>query len=448
MHTRSDDADRQRDAGSVPSPAVRHVSLNLNVRGMGPSATLAVKALCRARVDRGERVFDFGLGQSPFPVPAPVVEALRLAAKEKDYLPVEGLPLLREAVAAFHRREDGMEARPDGVLVGPGSKELMFLLQIAYYGEIILRSPCWVSYLPQAQIVGRRNTLIPTQFDAGWKITPALLEETLTAANDHGRPRLLILNYPANPTGHTYTAEDLQGLAEVARKFELILLSDEIYAQTHFTDEHVSIARYYPERTIVSSGLSKWCGAGGWRLGTFCFPPELDWLRAAMAAVASETYTSVCAPIQYAAVQAFRGGAEIEHYLSRTRRILASLSAQCVDRIRAGGIRVHPSTGAFYLFPDFTPLAPRLAARGIHDSTTLCQRLLEATGVAILPGAAFGRPAEELTARLSYVDFDGAAAIEASARPEADIDAVVQRHCHRVLEGVDRLTDWASADRA
>jgi aspartate aminotransferase len=73
---------------------------------------------------------------------------------------------------------------------------------------------------------------------------------------------------------------------------------------------------------------------------------------------------------------------------------------------------------------------------------------LEATGVAILPGAAFGRPAEELTARLSYVDFDGAAAIEASARPEADIDAVVQRHCHRVLEGVDRLTDWASADRA
>lgn len=399
-------------------------------------------------VQRGERVFDFGLGQSPFPVPTPVVDALRLAASEKDYLPIEGLPLLRESVARFHRREDGIEARSEGVLVGPGSKELMFLLQMTYYGEIILRSPCWVSYLPQAQIVGRRNTLIPTQFEDGWKITPGLLEETLTAANDHARPRLLILNYPANPTGHTYTAEELEGLTEVARKFELILLSDEIYAQTHFKDAHVSIARFYPERTIVSSGLSKWCGAGGWRLGTFCFPKELDWLRKAMAAVASETYTSVCAPVQYAAVQAFRGGAEIERYLVRTRRILESLARQCVDRMRAGGIRVHPALGAFYLFPDFTPLAGGLAMRGIHDSTTLCQRLLEETGVAILPGVAFGRSGPELTARLSYVDFDGAAAIEASGRRDADIDAVVQQYCGRVLEGVDRLTEWAAAGGA
>lgn len=107
------------------------VSLNLNVRGMGQSATVAVKAKCRELRDRGRCVYDFGLGQSPFPVPTPVVEALRLAAPEKDYLPVKGLPALREAVAEFHRRKDQIGAHPDRVLVGPGSKELMFLWGLA-----------------------------------------------------------------------------------------------------------------------------------------------------------------------------------------------------------------------------------------------------------------------------------------------------------------------------
>ncbi|HUF46427.1 MAG TPA: aminotransferase class I/II-fold pyridoxal phosphate-dependent enzyme, partial [Vicinamibacterales bacterium] len=235
----------------------RAISLNLNVRGLGPSATLAIKARCRALRAEGREVFDFGLGQSPFPVPDPVVRALQQAAAERDYLPIEGLPALRAAVAGFHQRKDGFEARPEGVLVGPGSKELMFLLQLVFYGEIILRSPCWVSYLPQAQIIGRRITVIPTSFDDAWKITPALLHDALAEAGDDGRPRLLVMNYPSNPTGHTYTVDELAGLAEVARAFDLIVLSDEIYAQTQFNGGHVSVARFCPERTIVSSGLSK-----------------------------------------------------------------------------------------------------------------------------------------------------------------------------------------------
>ena len=433
----------------VRPPSVRRpVSLSLNVRGMGQSATLAIKAKCRALRDTGRHVVDFGLGQSPFPVPQTVVEGLKLAAAEKDYLAVEGLPALREAVADFHRRKDGIDARPDGVLVGPGSKELMFVLQLTYYGEIILRSPCWVSYLPQANIVGRRISLIPTQFEATWKITPALLRESLKTAGDDGRPRLLVLNYPANPTGHTYDADELQALAEIAREFEMIVLSDEIYGQTHFRGEHVSIARYYPERTIVSSGLSKWCGAGGWRLGTFCFPPELDWLRQSMAAVASETYTSVCAPIQFAAVRAFRQSAEIEYYLVHVRRVLRALAERSVGILRAGGIRVHMPAGAFYLFLDFSPMAEGLARRGITTGAALCDELLDDTGVALLPGSHFGRGREELTARLSYVDFDGAAALVASQSLGGDADGartVVDRHCRRVIDGMQSITDWANA---
>jgi len=429
--------------GGVPTR--QPVSLNLNVRGLGHSATLAIKARCRALRAEGRSIYDFGLGQSPFPVPAPVVEALRRSAAERDYLPIEGLPALRESVAGFHQRNDQVDIRPEQVLVGPGSKELMFLLQLVYYGEIILRSPCWVSYLPQAQIIGRRISLIPTRFEDGWKITPALLRDSLKGAGDDHRPRLLILNYPSNPAGHTYDAGELEALAEVAREFDLIVLSDEIYGLTHFSAGHVSIARFYPERTIVSSGLSKWCGAGGWRLGTFSFPPELNWLQQAMAAVASESYTSVSAPIQYAAEEAFSANPDIDRYLVHVRRVLRAVAERAVSILGQAGVRVHMPVGAFYLFLDFSPFAGRLAERGVRTSAALCERLLMEAGVAILPGVNFGRAPEELTARLSYVDFDGSAALQLSealgGSPDAG-SAIVGRVCQQVVLGAEAIVTW------
>lgn len=425
----------------------RSVSLNLNIRGMHPSATLAIKEQCRRLRSEGRHVYDFGLGQSPFPVPAPMVEALRLAAPEKDYLPVKGLPALREAVAGYHRRRDQIDTHPDRVLIGPGSKELMFLLQICYYGEIILPTPCWVSYLPQARIIGRRDSMIHTRPEADWQLSAEQLCQSLELVHDDHRPRLLVLNYPSNPTGDTYCIDELRQLAEVCRRFGLIVLSDEIYGELHHTGEHVSIARFYPEGTILSSGISKWCGAGGWRLGTFSFPPELEWLCDAMAAVASETYTSVSAPIQHAAIHGFAGGSEIERYLGHARRILRALGAPCRHTLVQAGLNVSQPKGGFYLFLDFGPLAHKLAERGIRRGADLCDRLLHEEGVALLPGSAFGRSRGELTARLSYVDFDGAAALAASQTipQEHDLPAdFSSKRCGNVLAGVQRLADWTS----
>jgi len=424
----------------------KHVSLNLNVRGMGQSATLAIKEKCRALRRQGQNIYDFGLGQSPFPVPGPMVEALRLAAPEKDYLPVMGLPALREAVAEFHRRKNQIDAHPDRILIGPGSKELMFLVQLCYYGEIILPSPCWVSYLPQARVLGRRNSLIHTTVETHWKLTAAQLEDSFAIAGDDLRPRLLVLNYPGNPCGVTYEADELKELAEVARKYHVMVLSDEIYGELRFDGAHVSIAKYYPEGTIVSSGISKWCGAGGWRLGTFTFPADLDWLNDAMAAVASETYTSVSAPIQHAAVKAFRGGSDIERYLAHVRRILSALGMACVEILREGGIRVIDPQGGFYLFLDFTSLTTRLTSRGVTDGAKLCDKLLSEAGVAVLPGGAFGRSRRELSARLSYVDFDGARALAFSERVPLDSPLppdFLSQCCDRVIDGVRRISDWA-----
>lgn len=421
------------------------VSLNLNVRGMGESATLAIKDRCRALRAEGRTVHDFGLGQSPFPVPDPIVDALRMAAPEKDYLPVRGLPALREAVASFHRRKDNLEFQPENVLIGPGSKELMFLVQLVYYGEILLPTPFWVSYLPQARIIGRRNSMLHTRFENGWRLTAEQLATSLSLAQDDQRPRLLVLNYPSNPTGDTYPPTELLQLAEVCRRFGVIVLSDEIYAQLHFQGEHVSIARFYPEGTIVSSGLSKWCGAGGWRLGTFSFPAELNWLASSMAAVASETYTSVCAPIQYAAVHAFHESTHIERYLWQARRILRTLGTRIYETLSAAGVRLLRPTGGFYMFMDFSARKDQLAAAGITSCAALCAKLLEDTGVAILPGSAFGRSRSDLTARLAYVDFDGAAALAAAETVPIDQelpDTFLDHYCGHVTAGIQKLANW------
>jgi len=425
----------------------KHVSLNLDVRGLKQSATLAINERSKMLASRGKKVFFFGLGQSPFPVPVPVVDALKLHAHEKDYQPVKGLPLLKEAVAEFHRQKDHVGAEPENVLVGPGSKELMFLLQLVFYGEIILPTPCWVSYVPQANILRRNVRLIHTCYEDKWLMTAAKLEELCAEEHDEFRPRILVLNYPSNPHGGTYSKGELKKIGAVAKRYEVILLSDEIYGQLHHKGEHISVARYYPEGTIISSGLSKWCGAGGWRLGTFTFPPNLDWLLDAMASVASETYTSVSAPIQYAAVRAFRGGINIERYLWNARRILRTAGNEVTRILSETGIRIQPPEGAFYLFLDFSMHAEKLEKRGIDTSTKLCETLLSETGVAILPGLEFERPENELTARLAYVNFNGAKALAAgeTISPDQELPAdFLKNHCPDVIEGAKKIAEWIS----
>jgi aspartate aminotransferase len=423
------------------------VHLNLNVRGMRPSATVAINERSNALRRQGREIFKLGLGQSPFPVPTSLVEELKGNAHQKDYLPVRGLWELREAVADYHRRSQRLTCSGEDILVGPGSKELMFLLQLVYYGDLVLPTPAWVSYVPQANIIGRKVFLLDTSAENRWRMTPDQLHEL--CQGDPHKPRIVVLNYPSNPTGGTYRLEELKEIARIARQHKVVLLSDEIYGELHHMGQHVSIGRFYPEGTIVSGGLSKWCGAGGWRLGTFAFPRSLRWLLDAMAVVASETYTSTCAPIQYAAVRAFRGGIAFERYLWKSRRILRALGKACSEKLVSAGVAVRPPRGAFYLFPDFSPFAESLRRRGIRTDRAMCERLLEDTGVAILPGSDFGRRENEMTARIAYVDFDGAralAAVELLPRDASLNGEFLRSYCNGVLTAISRICDWLHAE--
>lgn len=417
-----------------------HEHLNLNVRGMKLSATLAINEKCAKLRTEGRKVFRLGLGQSPFPVPEHVTQSLRENAYQKDYLQVRGLPELREAIVDSIKRTQNLVYDPENLLVGPGTKELMFLIQLVYYGDLVIPTPSWVSYAPQATIIGRHIRWLETDPASGLRITPEALEKL--CREDPNRPRLLIMNYPNNPTGYSYSAKELQEIAEIAHRYRILVLSDEIYSATQFEGEHISIARFYPYGTIISNGISKWCGAGGWRLGAFAFPQRLKWLSDGMSAVASETYTSTSAPIQHAAVKAFEDHPEMDIYLEGVRKILKGLADYFFRGLAQTGVSVHPAQGGFYLFPNFDPLRERMNRKGIRTSGELCLKLLEDTGVAMLPGSSFGRRPEELSARLAYVDFDGTKALEA-LKTEVDVDnTFLKKYCSDTVEASDRLCEW------
>lgn len=419
------------------------VDLNLNIRGLTKSATLAINEKTNQLQKEGKKVFKLGFGQSPFPVPEPIVERLRQNAWQKDYLAVKGLPELRQAIAGYWERKQGLKRSAEDILIGPGSKELLFILQLVYYGDLVIPAPSWVSYSPQALIIGRRVNWVRTLPENDWRLSPDDLEAI--CREDPERPRIVVLNYPANPTGTTYPIDRLKRLAEVARKYKVILLSDEIYGELHHTGQHVSIARFYPEGTIISSGISKWCGAGGWRLGFFTFPSGLHWLLDAMAVVASETFTATSAPIQYAAVAAFEENPAIEEYLDNARRVLRVIGRTVHARLEEMNVSSPKPMGGFYLFPNFSYYREKFKAMGIHASKQLCDRLLEDTGVALLPSYDFGRPSEELTARLSYVDFNGEEALNCAAGEFKDRQlngAFVSQCAPRMLEAMDRMQSW------
>ncbi|MCH8551153.1 MAG: aminotransferase class I/II-fold pyridoxal phosphate-dependent enzyme [Natronospirillum sp.] len=406
------------------------------LRSLPHSETLLINETSE-RLAQQRPVVRFGFGQSPFPVPERLHGALARHAHQKAYAPVQGLPELRAAVAAFHRKEDGVDWQPERVLIGPGSKLLIYtVLAAVRRATVMLTGPSWVSYEPQAILAGHPVTRLPTRAAEQWRLQPDTLDAACREARLEGDdPCVLIINSPNNPSGTSYGAADLQALASVARRHNLIVISDEIYGRLHHTGEHQSFARFYPEGTLVTGGLSKWAGAGGWRLGILHIPEALDAvLKPSLLGIASETWSCVATPIQMAAVEAYGRHPDIEAYVDRQRRVLHTIGQQSADRLRSCHIATAEPEGGFYLFPDFEYWRADLADRGIATAAELCDRLLAEAGVALLPASAFGMPQDFLGARLSYVNFDGSLALDENA----DMDSATAP----VRQGIQLIDNW------
>jgi len=417
------------------------------LRSVEKSQTLLLNEQSRNLEKGGKKVYKLGFGQSPFLPPNSVIEALKTHAHRKDYSPVQGIPELRRAVAEFHGRVDGLDVKPDDVLIAPGSKILIYAAMAAFTkADLLVCAPAWVSYAPQAHLLGHGVITLTTTFEGRWRLTADVLAAALEGRENKDIPSILILNYPGNPDGLGYTPDELTALADVARKYGTLVISDEIYGLLNHTGKHVSLAKYYPEGTVITSGLSKWCGAGGWRLGTAVLPARFGAeFKDTMLGIASETYSCATLPVQLAGVEAFSYSADIEQYVKQQRRVLSLIGNTVAGKLQKHNIQVHKPEGGFYLFPDFTKVAAELLRYGIKNSQTLCEALLAETGVALLPGAAFGMKPEKLTARLAYVDFDGVAVLEAAgkAQPGEPLpSSFLAANTAHQLEGIDALCQW------
>ena len=402
------------------------------INQLKPSATLVINEESNRLIKSGKKVYKFGFGQSPFPVPESIISALKNNANKNTYLPMQGLEELRLAIANHLNKNNNNDFKPNDIVVGPGTKELMFLTQIAFEGEVLLPAPSWVSYQPQAFIAKNKVHWIQTSGTSNWFPTAEQLENKIKSIKN--KNLILFINSPNNPSGTV--CKNLQEIAEVSKKYKLIILSDEIYSQLTFSDRYRSISNFYPERTIVSTGLSKWCGAGGWRLGFFAIPNQLSELKNSLKILCSESFTSVSAPIQYAAVEAYRG--DHSAYLNSIKKILLLAGTYVYENLISNTINVTKPDGGFYLMPEFTNAK-------FSSSSKMCKDILNKTGVALLPGSDFGLNSNKMLARLSYTDFDGNNFLNNTSGSKKLDNGDLRNYAPNIVEGVIKLKEWSNS---
>ena len=404
-------------------------------RHIEESQTLLINQQMNEMISNDQDLIRFGFGQSPFLPPQFVIEGLKNSVLHKEYTSVQGDRELRSLIAAFHKAHNGLICKPENILLAPGSKALLFSILMAHEkADVFIAAPAWVSYSPQAKMCDHHLIKIPTSFEDRWRITPEFLKSSLKEKQNE--ESILILNYPGNPDGLSYTAHELAELAEIFRTEDILVVSDEIYGLLDFNMNHTSLSTIYPEKTITTTGLSKWCGAGGWRLGVAMLYDEIDPdLFKALIGIGSETYSCAPVPVQMAAKEAYKDYNRVHGYLQKRIEVLKQCGHYCTNRLNQSGIRVLSPEGGFYLFPDFNPYQDQLNRRGIYSSNELCSSLLSETGVAMLPATAFGFEDNFLATRLAYVDFED---------PFIHDTYEFEKNCSKVIEGANRIADWLS----
>ena len=357
-----------------------------------PSATLAVTAKARELKRAGRDVIGLGAGEPDFDTPENIKAAAIAAIQrgETKYTDVDGLPELKAAVAAKFARENGLTYGTDQIHVAPGGKAVIYNALVATLSpgdEVIVPAPYWVSYPDMVLLAGGEPVVVIGHEADGFKLKPEVLEAAITP-----KTKWLILNSPSNPTGAAYTADELKALAGVlARHPHVWVMTDDMYEHLIYGDfEYTTIAQVAPalyERTLTVNGVSKAYAMTGWRIGYAGGPkPLIDLMRK----VAGQTTSNPSSISQWAAVEALNGPqdfiGERRDAFERRRDLVVSMLNQ------ATGIRCPNPEGAFYVYPSVEGLIGKATADGkvIDSDEAFATALLEAEGVAVVHGAAFG----------------------------------------------------------
>lgn len=407
----------------------------------------------REKCKKGGCPFDyagFAFGQSPFHVPPHLAKALAEQAGKGSYSAPEGIAILREAIAGFNKRHFSLDVDISRIVVGPGTKSLIFTIFSMITGDVIIPSPSWIGYYPQLRLLRKEYNPFKLLPDLKYKVDPLKLEELLKKMSHSEKQHLLIINNPHNPTGALYSRDELTDIANVCRRNNTLVLADEIYAlSTYDFSEFTSMGAIYPEGTFVINGLSKDRSAGGYRLGSCILPDQgPDKLKADFTKIAATVYTNVSTPTQYASVKVYEPNEEVEEYISITRNIHRMMGLFMSNEFnKIGGIRCTKPVGTFYFYADFNLLAGKLKEKGVMTSNDLGLSLLSHPHhIATVTGDALMLAPDDYGARIAFVDYDGKSAFkryeENPPKNKAEENEFVKENAPKMIDGIEMLKKY------
>ncbi len=397
-----------------------------------------------------EEYFALGFGQSPFHVPPPLVKALASSANQGHYSAAEGILELRQAISGFNKRHFGIDVDPFRIVIGPGTKDLINTLVNIVKGGVILPSPSWIGYRPQITLLDKHFHIFHLKPEFNYRIQPDDLDEFVSKIESE--QHMIVLNNPHNPTGTVYTKQELEKIAEVCRKHNILVIADEIYAlDTYEINNFTSMGLVYPEGSFITNGLSKDRSAGGYRLGSCILPTtSTEELENDFKKVAATVYTNVSTPTQYAAIKAYEPNEEIEEYINITRQIHRIMGTYLSEEWnKVDGIKATKPEGGFYFFADFNELAADLKKKGVTTSNQLGESALSCPHhIGIITGDACLLEPNDYGARIAFVDYDGKKTFDNykqnPPRSNSDELVFVKQNAPMMVKSVNALKEWVS----
>lgn len=369
------------------------MQLSSRIKGVAPSATMAMTQAARAMREAGQDVISLSVGEPDFATPQHILDAAAKAMADghTTYTAADGITELKEAICAKFSRDNQLSYAPENINVSPGGKAVLWNALAVTIGpgdEVIIPTPCWVSYPDMVKLTGAVPVLLPGGAD--FKITPETLNATITP-----KTRWLMLNSPSNPTGAVYSADELSALAEVLRDHpHVMVLTDDIYEALVYGDAKfatmASVAPDLFDRTLTMNGVSKAYAMTGFRIGYAGGP---KWLIDAMRKFMGQTTSNPCSISQWASVAALNGP---QDFLDGWRAAYRMRAEGMVEALNATGLSCTLPDGAFYIFADCRALMDK---KGVETDADLAMAILQEASVATVPGSAFYSPGH---LRLSY----------------------------------------------
>ncbi len=376
--------------------------LSDRIKSLSASATLAMAQKSRELKEKGIDVISLSLGEPDFDTPDYIKEAAKRAidGSYSKYPPVPGYNDLREAISLKFREENGLDYRPDQIVVSAGGKHSLINIILSMINpgdEVIILAPYWVSYRDQIILAEGKPVEVEALIDNDFKVKPEQIEAAIT-----DKTRLIIFNSPSNPTGMVYTGEEMEAIARVVAAHEgLFIISDEIYEHIIFEGKHVSMASFdfIYDRVITVNGVSKAYAMTGWRVGYMGAPL---WLAKACNKLQGQFTSGVCSIAQRAALAAIKGNGDSIREMRDAFRRRRDLICGLLKEIK--GMKISVPEGAFYVMPDIGYfLGKSKGGMTVRTADEMALYLLDSAQVAVVGGDAFGAPS---CIRISYATSD------------------------------------------